>query len=80
MSANFRRQDVKVNGPKLTRLIPIAARVSSGTAFGFAKAFPKNSAVSRGFEDDSRSGCEISGNADEMAVHAVDREPVVSQN
>ncbi len=39
MSMNFRRQDRKMNGPKLTRLIPIAAMASSGTASGDARAF-----------------------------------------
>jgi len=39
MSANFRRHDRKINGPKLTRLIPIAAILSNGTASGFARAF-----------------------------------------
>ena len=36
MFSNFRRHDLKMNGPKLTRLIPIAAIVPSGAASGFA--------------------------------------------
>ena len=55
MSANLRRHDLKMNGPKLTRLIPIAAIVASGAAPGGARAFNGNEERNREVHEDVRA-------------------------